>query len=189
MSINTSKIRSYITFIKQGLKSPRKTGTLMPSLATLGRTMAKKVPAGDGLVIELGAGTGAITQQLINYIDPKRLLVIELVPWMVKELQEKFPKINIIQGDASELSKYIPIDKKVDCIVSSLPFFCLNSKIRTNIIAEMKKVLQGAPLIQFAYLPWKVYLSKKRGFHCLSKSTVWKNMPPARVFELIPIPN
>ena len=64
-----------------------------PSGMPLARSMAAFAPRkGDGLVVELGAGTGTVTRQLLDAgIAPRRLVVVEQSPVMVSLLRERFP--------------------------------------------------------------------------------------------------
>ena len=53
--------------LNEVIRSPREIGALCPSSERLGNTMASLVCGGDeGLVVELGAGTGVITESLLR---------------------------------------------------------------------------------------------------------------------------
>jgi len=172
-------------FMREWLKSPRAMGTICPSSANLAQAMAAKVcREKSGLVIELGAGTGCVTAALLNSgVAPERLLVIERSESMVALLRRKFPHIAIVHGDAAFLSTFIPVGKEVDCIVSSLPFASLDRSTRDKIISEMKKSLTDGNILQFTYMPGSGHILARSGFTCVSITTVWKNIPPARVME------
>ena len=60
-------------FLKTSDRPPRLTGSVAPSGRALARAMAHAVdPARDGLVVELGPGTGPVTQALVERgIEPR----------------------------------------------------------------------------------------------------------------------
>ena len=64
-----------------------------PSGMPLARSMAAFAPRkGDGLVVELGAGTGPVTRQLLDAgIAPRRLVVVEQSPVMVSLFLRRTP--------------------------------------------------------------------------------------------------
>ncbi|MCG8099531.1 MAG: phospholipid methyltransferase, partial [Candidatus Thiodiazotropha taylori] len=62
-------------FISAWMRNPRQVGALFPSSDCLAQAMAAQVNSMNGLTIELGAGTGAVTSALLDRgINPKRLL-------------------------------------------------------------------------------------------------------------------
>ncbi|HEY0223461.1 MAG TPA: methyltransferase, partial [Pseudolabrys sp.] len=69
-------------FIRSWFEKPLSTGAVMPSSKALARTMANYVdPQSTGPVIELGPGTGPVTEALVQRgVDPKRLLLVEFNP-------------------------------------------------------------------------------------------------------------
>ena len=87
-------IRQYLhvsaAFIREWVRSPRTMGMVCPSGTSLAHAMAAGVPLGTGgLVVELGAGTGAVTQELLRAgVAPYRLLIVEKAPGMTRLLQK-----------------------------------------------------------------------------------------------------
>src|SRR6185369_8158951 len=71
-----------VRFIGSWIKKPLAVGAVTPSSKPLARTMAQYVdPDGDGPVIELGPGTGPITEALLEQgVDPARLVLVEFNP-------------------------------------------------------------------------------------------------------------
>ena len=65
-----------VHFIRSWIEKPLATGAVMPSGRVLARTMARYVdPGTSGPVIELGPGTGPVTEALVRQgIDPARLI-------------------------------------------------------------------------------------------------------------------
>ena len=172
--------QSWTVFIGEWLRSPRKIGAICPSSSVLASVMAGEVPAGNGLVVELGAGTGAVTAALLSKgIAAKRLVAVEQSAALAACLRRRFPDITVVEGDAAALSKILP-DKPVDCIVSSIPLVSLPESARRAIIREIKETLRGNRLIQYTYL-WGGAFLEKSGLQPLGSRLVLRNIPPARV--------
>ena len=100
--------------------------------------MAAMLPPGDGLVVELGAGTGAVTGALLACVPPERLLVLERLPAFCHLLRSRFPDLNVIRGDAARLADYLPANRPVAAIVSSLPLLSLPAPLQTAIVQQMR---------------------------------------------------
>lgn len=180
-----ARLVSGIAFLRECLRSPRAMGTVYPSSAFLARKMAEKIdPAGNGLVIELGAGTGCVTEAILKRgVSPSRMLIIERAHALVDVLKNRFPGLRILRGDAARLSSYLPASAQVDCIVSSLPFASLEAAKSGQIIAEIRKNIGNGRLIQYTYQLRGEHLLANSGFRRVSRSTVWLNIPPASVME------
>ena len=96
-------------FFVMWLKAPTRIGAVVPSSRHLARAMAREVRGvGPGTIVELGAGTGSVTRALIEAGIPKeRLVVVERDPELHRLLQERFPELTILKGDARELRKLL----------------------------------------------------------------------------------
>ncbi len=181
----TGFFKSNLAFLTQFLRNPKEIGAIVPSSDRLGRAMAAFVPEDEErFVVELGPGTGPITKALLqNGLTEKNLICLEQSERMVAHLKNRFPNLNIIQGDACELSNLLK-DKagKVNAIVSSLPLKSIPSEIVTKIIDQIYTSLaDDGVVIQFTYdlRPKKSPYVKK--FTRLKHKLVLRNIPPARV--------
>lgn len=183
-SLTLSKrwMSALFVFVRECLRAPRSIGSLCPSGLSLSRTIARKAAQCGGVVVELGAGTGAITHELIrNGISPGHLVIIDNAPSMVQVLRQRFPGATVVEADAAHFSEHLPPAGKVSCIVSSLPFLTLPAVQRDEIIDEIKRSLHGGLLLQYTYCWARQSCLERAGFVCVSSVTVWQNMPPARV--------
>lgn len=171
-------------FIQEFLTRPGSIGAICPSSRYLAKQMALQVPVGDdGLVIELGGGTGVITQALLNRgIAPQNLLVVEFSSPFVQRLRQRFGNLDIIHGNAADLCQLVPQGRKVKAIVSSLPLCSLPPTVTKTILQQWQTLLQHDGIaIQFSYHlrtpKWRDYISPN---HTHSK-IVWANLPPANI--------
>src|ERR1700721_4154250 len=92
-------------FLKTLVAAPRLTGAVAPSGRALARAMAAAIASpSKGLVVELGPGTGPVTQSLIETgVAPERLVLVEYDPGFCQMLERRFGRVRIIQGDAYDL--------------------------------------------------------------------------------------
>jgi phospholipid N-methyltransferase len=146
--------------------------------------MAQQVPKTDsGLVVELGGGTGVITQALLNHgIAPERLMVIEYSAQFVRKLRARFANVNIVHGNATDLCRLVPEGKKISAIVSSLPLCSLPAPMTRLILEQWQTLLrQNGVAVQFTYHlrtpKWRSYLEATQE----RSKIVWANLPPANI--------
>src|SRR5579863_8545125 len=94
-------------FLKTLIDRPRLTGSVAPSGRHLARAMATPVdPTREGLVIELGPGTGPVTNALVERgLGRERLVLIEYDHGFCRLLSQRFAPARVVQGDAYDLPK------------------------------------------------------------------------------------
>ena len=74
-------MRAFTLFLYEAVMHPSMVGALFPSSKRLAHSLVQQIAAtSPGLVVELGAGTGAITTALINHKNLFRLHYISNVP-------------------------------------------------------------------------------------------------------------
>src|ERR1035438_5315219 len=83
-----------VRFLRSWIEKPLHMGAVMPSGRVLARTMAQYVDIDStGPVVELGPGTGAITNALIERgVDQKRLVLVEYNPSFCALLRDRYPQ-------------------------------------------------------------------------------------------------
>lgn len=184
-------LRQLGAFFKAIITNPRKMGTVWPSSKRLAAAMVAHVPLmGEGWVIELGAGTGPITEALISHgVDPKRIISIEYQANFVDKLRERFPEIKVIKGDATHLIQFLADfnSKPIDAVVSSLPLISLPKDARDKILHQIDQLLlKGGRYIQYTYSYKEMRFENLKKYRKVFSSRVWLNIPPARVdvFEM-----
>ena len=181
-------------FLRELVTQPMAVGAICASSPHLAARMAALVdPASDGLVVELGGGTGVITAALLaRGVAPQRLVVIEQSPALARHLAQRFPQVRVVQGDAAELAllRAAPDWPRADdgaplpvcCIVSGLPLLSIPPDLRQRILHAGAQVLApGGRLLQFTYAlrgnsPWQT-----AGLVMGGCERVLANLPPARI--------
>ena len=172
-------------FLRQYMAHPNVIGSVWPSSPWLVRSMARSIPAqGNGLVVELGAGTGVVTQALLDRgIAPERLRVVEREPSFVRLLRRRFPALHVIQGDARDLAPCLGGKVPVDAIVSSLPLRAFAPRDVSAVLGQWRTLLRpGGQVVQFTYALYGGELEGLReGFAECERRIVWANVPPAKL--------
>jgi len=180
---------SYAMFGGAFLTRRRTTGSLIPSSRFLGRRMASRLPKeDDGIVVELGVGTGAITQSLLDSgLTHDRLVAVDCSPEMVEWTRRRFPEAKVMLGDAARLRELLDSDRELSAarvrhVVSSLPLKSLPKDVVKGIANEVKEILpKDGRLIQFTYDLRHRPDPQLHQFRLVESSVVWLNVPPARV--------
>lgn len=181
------KASSAAVFLHELHDTPASIGAICPSSARLARAMAAAVPvAGSGLVVELGAGTGCVTRELLaRGVAPERLRVVEQSERFVQHLRERFASVPVLCGDATQLSELLPTGGTVDAIVSSLPFRSLPAHVASDVVSQWRTLLPvGAVAVQFTYALMANPAAMFSGFSVASEYIVLANLPPAKVMVL-----
>jgi phosphatidylethanolamine/phosphatidyl-N-methylethanolamine N-methyltransferase len=176
-----------VHFLRSWIEKPLTTGAVMPSSKVLARTMAAYVdPTSNGPVVELGPGTGAVTQALVERgVDPARLVLVEFNPTFCRMLRARYPAATVVQGDAYRLRHLLEttLREPADAIVSGLPLVTKPMRTRVRLISEAMTVLRpGAPFVQFTYAMVPPIPKGLSGIRAEASPLIWLNLPPARVW-------
>jgi phosphatidylethanolamine/phosphatidyl-N-methylethanolamine N-methyltransferase len=162
-------------------------GAVMPSGRVLARTMAQYVDIkSTEPVIELGPGTGAITNALIEHgVDQKRLVLVEFNPGFCALLRDRYPQATVVQGDAYKLRDTLwnVLSKPASAVVSGLPLVTKPMLTRLKLIRDAFVALApGAPFVQFTYSVVPPIPKSLPGVSTEASERIWMNLPPARVW-------
>lgn len=176
-----------VRFLRSWIEKPLHMGAVMPSSKVLARTMAQFVdPDLEGPVVELGPGTGAITNALIERgVDPARLVLIEYNPGFCALLRDRYPSATIVQGDAYSLkdSLWNVLKTRASAIVSGLPLVTKPMSRRLSLLREAFALTEpGAPFVQFTYSVAPPIPKSLPGVLTQASERIWLNIPPARVW-------
>lgn len=175
-----------LLLLRELIREPRDMGTVFPSSPVLADEMASALSPSllrDGVFVELGAGTGPVTEAMLRHgIPAERLYAVEKSRLLADELTKRFPGINVLCCGAEELRDFIRSDAPVKAVVSSLPFRSLPQDVGAAIMREIECVLApGGFYIQFTYALIGEMPYVPSGFRKLRSHFVLYNIPPAKV--------
>ncbi len=173
------------------LKHGTSIATFVPSSKFLARSILKGIDFKTAkCIVELGAGTGPITIELLRRVQPHtKLLIVEIDPDFCSRLRQRFPNADIIEGDAAHLDELLKARgiTEVDHVVSGLPLPSFPPELRQSIIDSASKVLADhGTFRQLTVIPlvyWKMY---RRYFTDVRFRLVPLNLPPAGVYVCKP---
>lgn len=174
-------------FLKSWLERPLLTGAVMPSGKFLAKAMARHVdPRSDGPVIEIGPGTGPVTEALIEHgVPQERLVLVEFNPDFIELLKRRFPRATIVQGDAYALSDTLAgkMSGPAAAVVSSLPLLTKPPLVRLGLLKQAFGLMKpGAPFVQFTYAVAPPIPERGVGYTSKASNWILLNVPPARVW-------
>jgi phosphatidylethanolamine/phosphatidyl-N-methylethanolamine N-methyltransferase len=179
--------RAEFRFIRSMIEKPLTVGAVAPSGKALARVMANYVdPAASGPIVELGPGTGPVTEALLERgIDPARLTLVEYDPEFCRLLAQKFPGVHVVQGDAYNLNQTLAgvLKEPAVAFVSGLPLFNKPLKMRLDLLDQAFGLMKpDAPFVQFTYHAISPIPRSHGGVRAEASDRVWRNFPPARVW-------
>ncbi len=172
-------------FLNELFRNPTQVVALAPSSTELAAEMARAVPIAAQRVVELGPGTGKITQALVDYgIAPNNMILLEKNPSFAGLLAERFTEAHVHLRGAEEISK---ICQGCDAVVSGLPLLSMPLDLQRQIVGGAFDVMgpEGV-FVQFTYGPRPPVhgqLIRELGLGYLKSDRIWGNLPPARVYQ------
>lgn len=176
-----------LVFFRSLLQNPKAIGALAPSSPKLSQLMASPVDPANTTVLEIGAGTGAVTRALLERsVHPDSLLLIERDPSLVAFLRREFPGVRVRCGEAVHVGRILASESvgKVNTVVSSVPLrnLTLDDRIK-NVRAMVDALAFGGQLIQYTYIAGCPIPSRRLGLEAERIGRVWLNLPPASVWR------
>jgi phosphatidylethanolamine/phosphatidyl-N-methylethanolamine N-methyltransferase len=184
---NGIRLDDEVRFIRSWFEKPLSIGAVTPSSRVLARTMAGYVdPSVPGPVVELGPGTGPVTEALVAHgVDPSRLVLVEFNPEFCRLLRKRYPDATVIRGDAYSLQRVLGnmLSQPAAAIVSGLPLVTKPLKTRVRLLREAFRLMQpSAPFVQFTYAVLSPIPKALTGITSEASERIWMNVPPARVW-------
>jgi phosphatidylethanolamine/phosphatidyl-N-methylethanolamine N-methyltransferase len=176
-----------VRFIRSWIERPLSIGAVTPSGKVLARAMARYVdPSSDGPVVELGPGTGPVTEALVQAgVDPSRLVLVEFNPKFCHLLRTRYPDATLVQGDAYGMRRLLEtlLIQPAAAVVSGLPLVTKPIRMRWRLIRDaFDLMVPGAPFVQFTYSMASPVPTRLGGFSAEASERIWMNIPPARVW-------
>lgn len=175
-------------FFRSLVSDPRSVGAVVPSGASLGRLMARGCGAGTR-VVEVGAGTGALTRAILNAgVAEQDLCLVDSDERFVEMLKERFPGARTVHGDALSLGEHLEdLTGQVDYIISGLPLLLFSNAGKRRVLAAAFALLgEGGAFHQFTYggvCPVGRRTLDSLGLKASCLGVAALNMPPAFVYR------
>lgn len=206
------RIRDHRVFWREFRRNFATTGAVMPSgrklAAALTRHIDREKPQ---RILEVGPGTGAVTQEIVKHMGPQdELVLVEANASFVTQLQQRFatdPNFRKVSHRCRILHKRIedlPASELFDVVVSGLPLNNFEPDLVREILHGLRLHLAPSGTISFfqylALRPARTIISGRikrqrlRGIGQalrdvldkgeFARDVVWSNFPPATVHHL-----
>ncbi len=181
------------TFIKEALKRFKTQGALFPSSRSLSKWMLKPVRLVPGdVVVELGAGTGVFTKEIIaNMCVDSKLVVFEnntaLARLLRDDLRKSVDEGNVILIEDDAVNFPAILEKmgipKANYVISGLPLGSFDRAFRQQIFNAIKSGMKDDGVyVQFQYVlaSWP---HVRREFDAKIIGFEMRNLPPAFIYK------
>ncbi len=143
-------------FLREFIRNPRQTGSIAASSGPVVRMMTDSLDLSSATrVVELGAGTGAVTEGLLRRLEGRgRLLAVELNREFAESLRERLAPagsgsagepgpVEIVNRSATDLVELVREHGlgEVDAIICSLPWTLMSPQDRIATLDAIVDVL------------------------------------------------
>src|SRR4051812_42466731 len=184
-------MRSFFRFFWAALKNPLQVSTPFQTGPTAVQSLTSFVPTRpSGMVVELGVGSGAITQSLLNKIgNADKYIGLELNDDLIEFAQERFPALRFVNDSAENFAKYLD-GEKAGAVVSSLPWTLMPAEAVTKTLDAVRDHLMPGGVFA-TYMTLHVLKTPsgrrfqeqlKERFGGFESKLVIDNLPPAKIF-------
>ncbi len=176
-------------FLRNVLREPLNVGALAPSSRFLAKLLISNIKPGSK-VIELGAGTGAVTQAILNTgVCANDLTLIEQNEEFAELLRQRFPEATVLQTNAISFRHHLtPGTELADFVVSGLPLLLFPARLKVRLLTQIFKSLRdGGCLHQFTYggcCPISRTLRRTLSLKASLIGFTPFNVPPALVYRV-----
>ncbi len=149
-----------LTFLKRFIADPSNVGALAPSSVALASAITAGLDQSDlktylsgRHILEVGAGTGVFTEQIIGKMGPQDSLdVVELDETFYQKLVEKFGKHPQVSIYHCSITEFHPT-QKYHYIISGLPFNAFPSGLVLDILNNYKSlIVPNGTISYFEYI-------------------------------------
>jgi phosphatidylethanolamine/phosphatidyl-N-methylethanolamine N-methyltransferase len=181
------RIEDEVRFFKTWATSPIKMGSVSPTSRALASLMVKRAdPDPAGYTLEIGPGTGVVTQALLNAgIAPERIVGVEYDKDFCRLLRQRFPGMTIIRGDALDLERTLGEHRDVtfSAVLSGLPLLNVARAKRAPYLESLfDRLAPGGKIAQLSYSPIPPQDAVPGRFTVEGSKWVTFNLPPGRVW-------
>jgi phosphatidylethanolamine/phosphatidyl-N-methylethanolamine N-methyltransferase len=176
-------------FFLNWLQNPLTVGAVAPSGRELARLMTAGLAPG-ARVVELGAGTGTLTQAILERgVHSSDLHIVEQNESFADLLHRRFPACTVVAGDAERLARHLQaLRGSADFVISGLPLLLFSVSRKARVLQQALTVLARSGCIhQFTY-GGRCSISRgllaRYGVRASLLGVAALNIPPAFVYRL-----
>lgn len=188
----TERIEDEFRFFKTWAASPRSMGAVSPSSRAFARAMVELAqPDPEHYALETGAGTGVVTEALVESGFPRdKIVSVEYESDFCRLLEKRFPGINLIHGDAFDLDHTLGDfgDTKFGAALSGVPLLTAPKPKRLRYIEDMlSRLVPDGRMSQLSYSLTPPVPEMPGRFTVEKSKWIKFNLPPGRVWVYRPV--
>ncbi len=175
-------------FFKKFLAKGRQISSAVPSSKALVAGLLRHVDfSKPGAIVELGAGTGPVTEEIVERLQPfHRFVAVENDVDFCDVLRRRFPETTLLQMDATRISDSLASLSihKVDYVISGLPTPNLPPRAMIRMWQWLRRSLSPNGLfLQITVAPLVYRGFYDRLFDDVRYEMIWRNVPPGGVYR------
>jgi phosphatidylethanolamine/phosphatidyl-N-methylethanolamine N-methyltransferase len=182
------------TFFREFARDPVLLGAVAPSGVDLAKRMVDAADLRPGqVVVELGAGTGPMTAEILARRPDGPFVALEPNAALATILRERFPTVRIEERFAQDLRPLLTEmgHDRADRVVSSLPWAIWPETLQNDVFSAILDVLApDGKMVTFGYVHAQPLPAARRLRRALearfeevgTTPIAWRNMPPALVY-------
>ncbi len=187
--LQTSPEQDGWIFFRRWAANPLRMGSIIPSSPALARRVARALEAGpEEYILELGAGTGAITRGLIAAgIRPERLVVVEIESALAEHLRAALPGATVLEGDA-RAPDLLParLHGRIGDVICGIPLVLQPVATQRRFIDAMAAAAPGRGFLHYSYCITSPLPMRRHGLSGRRAGWTAANFPPASVWRYRP---
>jgi phosphatidylethanolamine/phosphatidyl-N-methylethanolamine N-methyltransferase len=182
-----SSVAETLLFMRKFLRHGTRVASFSPSSQHLAHALCEGIDATvPQVVLELGAGTGAVTAAACTRMHPlSRLIAVEIDPQFAAIVTQRCPQAEVLACDVRDLEEQLAARgvEKVDLVISGLPTPSLPRAVNEAVLACLKQCAPDACFSQLTVMPWVYQGMYRRLFEEVRFRPVWRNLPPGGVYH------
>jgi phosphatidylethanolamine/phosphatidyl-N-methylethanolamine N-methyltransferase len=176
-----------LLFLRKFIRHGKRVASFAPSSRALARAMCVRVdPSRPQVIVELGAGTGAVTGEVARRMHPdSRLLAIEIDPTFARHLRHAVPRAEVVVADVKDLPEVLASAgvSRFDLLLNGLPTPSLPKSLNAIVLDAFARLSPAATFSQLTIMPWVYKPTYVRLFDDVAFNLVVKNAPPGGVYH------
>jgi phosphatidylethanolamine/phosphatidyl-N-methylethanolamine N-methyltransferase len=183
-------MNDFALFLGKFLRHGTAIASVAPSSRWLSATTVRNIDWRQvRTLVELGAGTGPITQVIARHVVPEcRVVVVERDPDFARLLRERFgarANFEIVEGDVRDLPAMLA-DRglgRVDHVISGLPVPSFPRELQQSLFRTVHTVLRSEGTYnQITEIPWLYWRFYRKYFHEVEFAFEPRNVPPGGAY-------
>lgn len=211
--VSTMSIDEKLYFMRQVREAFGSIGAIIPTSRYAARAMASEFARrrGPRAVLEAGAGTGAITAEIIRQLGPDdRLVMCEINPHFAAYLRRRFEREPAFRRVREQVTLYETSVTEIqgrhafDCIISAIPFTSCPPEVTEAILEHYRTLLKPGGTLSYIEYAWlrglkrrlaagktraqavavNAVLDRSIRSYQFRRDLVWRNVPPAWIRHL-----